>query len=58
VGIAFESLQRVNWAAVGSSGGGGLETVPDIVTLAKGYPNFTAIKMHCPLPWLQPLVTL
>ncbi len=41
--IAFESLKRVNWAAVGSSGGGGLKTVPDIVTLAKAYPNFTGI---------------
>jgi hypothetical protein len=41
--ISFESLQRVNWAAVGSSGGGGLKTVPDIVTLAKKYPNFTGI---------------
>lgn len=41
--ISFESMQRVNWAAVGSSGGGGLKTVPDIVTLAKKYPNFTGI---------------
>jgi hypothetical protein len=41
--IAFESLSRVNWAAVGSSGGGGLRTVPDIVTLAKSYPNFTGV---------------
>lgn len=39
--IAFEPMKRVNWAAVGSSGGGGLKTVPDIVTLAKSYPNFT-----------------
>jgi hypothetical protein len=41
--IAFESMNRVNWAAVGSSGGGGLTLVPDIVTLAKEYPNFTGI---------------
>ncbi len=41
--IAFESMKRVNWAAVGSSGGGGLKTVSDIVTLAKSYPNFTGI---------------
>jgi hypothetical protein len=41
--ISFESLKRVNWSAVGSSGGGGLKTVPDIVTLAKKYPNFTGI---------------
>jgi hypothetical protein len=41
--ISFESMKRVNWAAVGSSGGGGLKTVPDIVTLAKAYPNFTGI---------------
>ena len=41
--ISFESMKRVNWAAVGSSGGGGLKTVPDIVTLAKKYPNFTGI---------------
>jgi hypothetical protein len=26
--ISFESMKRVNWAAVGSSGGGGLKTVP------------------------------
>lgn len=41
--IAFEPMKRVNWAAVGSSGGGGLKTVPDIATLAKKYPNFTGI---------------
>lgn len=41
--ISFESMKGVNWAAVGSSGGGGLKTVPDIVTLAKAYPNFTGI---------------
>jgi hypothetical protein len=41
--ISFESMKRVNWAAVGSSGGGGLKTVPDIVTIAKGYPNLTGI---------------
>ncbi len=41
--ISFESMQRVNWAAVGSSGGGGLKTLPDIVTSAKRYPNFTGI---------------
>jgi hypothetical protein len=41
--ISFESMQKVNWAAVGSSGGGGLKTLPDILTLAKAYPNFTGI---------------
>ncbi len=41
--ISFESMQRVNWAAVGSSGGGGLKLVSDIVTLAKRYPNFSGI---------------
>lgn len=41
--ISFESMQKVNWAAVGSSGGGGLKTLPDIMTLAKRYPNFTGI---------------
>ena len=41
--ISFEPLKRVQWAAVGSSGLGGLAAVPDIVTLAKGYPNFTGI---------------
>lgn len=41
--ISFESMQRVNWAAVGSSGGGGLKTVPDIVSIAKSYPNLTGI---------------
>jgi hypothetical protein len=41
--ISFESMKRVNWSAVGSSGGGGLQTVPDIVSIAKSYPNFTGI---------------
>ncbi len=41
--ISFEPLKRVQWAAVGSGGLGGLAEVPDIVTLAKGYPNFTGI---------------
>jgi hypothetical protein len=41
--ISFESMQRVNWAAVGSSGGGGLKTVPDIVTLGKKFPNVTGV---------------
>jgi hypothetical protein len=41
--IAFEPMQRVNWSAVGSSGSGGLRTVPDIVTVAKKYPNITGI---------------
>lgn len=41
--ISFEPLQRVQWAAVGSGGRGGLSEVPDIVTLAKKYPNFTGI---------------
>lgn len=41
--ICFESLKRVNWSAVGSSGGGGLKTVPDIVSIARSYPNFTGI---------------
>jgi hypothetical protein len=36
-------MKHVNWAAVGSSGGGGLKTVPDIVQVAKGYPNITGI---------------
>jgi hypothetical protein len=39
--ISFEPLKRVQWAAVGSGGLGGLAEVPDIVTLAKVYPNFT-----------------
>ena len=37
--ISFQSLKRVQWAAVGSGGLGGLAEVPDIVTLAKDYPN-------------------
>lgn len=41
--ISFEPLKRVQWAAVGSSGRGGLGEVPDIVTLAKKYPNFSGI---------------
>ena len=41
--ISFESMKHVSWAAVGSSGGGGLKTVPDIVSVAKGYPNITGI---------------
>lgn len=41
--ISFEPLKRVQWAAVGSGGRGGLREVPDIVTLAKSYPNFTGI---------------
>jgi hypothetical protein len=41
--ISFESLKRVSWSAVGSSGSGGLKTLPDIVTIAKSYPNFTGI---------------
>jgi len=41
--ISFEPLKRVQWAAVGSSGLGGLAEVPDIVTLAKKYPNHTGI---------------
>jgi hypothetical protein len=41
--ISFESLKRVNWSAVGSSGGGGLKTVPDIVSIARAYPNFAGI---------------
>lgn len=41
--ISFEPLKRVQWAAVGSSGRGGLKEVPEIVTLAKNYPNFTGI---------------
>jgi hypothetical protein len=41
--IAFESMRQVNWSAVGSSGSGGLRTVPDIVTIAKKYPNITGI---------------
>lgn len=41
--ISFESMKQVNWAAVGSSGGGGLKTVPDIVQIAKRYPNFTGV---------------
>jgi hypothetical protein len=41
--ISFESMQRVSWAAVGSSGGGGLKTVPDIVSIAKSSPHLTGI---------------
>lgn len=41
--ISFEPLERVLWAAVGSSGRGGLGEVPDIVTLAKRYPNIKGI---------------
>ena len=41
--ISFESLKKVSWSAVGSSGGGGLKTLPDIVSLAKTYPNFTGV---------------
>ena len=41
--ISFQSLKRVQWAAVGSGGLGGLAEVPDIVTLAKDYPNITSI---------------
>jgi hypothetical protein len=41
--ISFESLKKVSWSAVGSSGGGGLKTVPDIVSIAKSYPNLTGI---------------
>jgi hypothetical protein len=41
--ISFESLKKVSWSAVGSSGGGGLKAVPDIVSVAKSYPNFTGI---------------
>lgn len=41
--ISFESLKRVNWSAVGSGGGGGLKTVPDIVSIAKSYSNLTGI---------------
>lgn len=41
--ISFESLKRVSWSAVGSSGGGGLKTVPDIVSIAKSYPNVNGI---------------
>jgi hypothetical protein len=41
--ISFESMQQVKWSAVGSSGGGGLKTLPDILTLAKRYPNVTGI---------------
>lgn len=41
--ISFEPLKRVQWAAVGSGGLGGLAEVPDIVTLAKSYPNLTGI---------------
>ena len=41
--ISFEPLKRVQWAAVGSGGRGGMAEVPDIVTLAKKYPNFTGI---------------
>ena len=41
--ISFESLKKVSWSAVGSSGGGGLKTLPDIVSIAKSYPNFTGI---------------
>jgi len=41
--ISFESMKSVNWAAVGSSGGGGLNTMPDIVSLAKSYRNFNGV---------------
>jgi hypothetical protein len=41
--ISFQSLKRVQRAAVGSGGLGGLAEVPDIVTLAKDYPNITSI---------------
>jgi hypothetical protein len=41
--ISFQSLKRGQWAAVGSGGLGGLAEVPDIVTLAKDYPNITSI---------------
>ena len=41
--ISFESLKKVSWSAVGSSGGGGLKTLPDIVSLAKGYGAATAL---------------
>jgi hypothetical protein len=41
--ISFQSLKRVQWAAVGSGGLGGLAEVPDIVTLAKDYLNITSI---------------
>ena len=41
--ISFESLQKVSWSAVGSSGSGGLKTLPDIVSIAKSYRNFTGI---------------
>ena len=43
--ISFESLKRVNWSAVGSSGGGGLKTVPDIVSIARAYPQ---LRGHLP----------
>lgn len=41
--ISFESLKKVSWSAVGSGGVGGLKTVPDIVSIAKSYPNLTGI---------------
>lgn len=41
--ISFESLKKVSWSAVGSSGSGGLKTLPDIISIAKSYSNFTGI---------------
>lgn len=41
--ISFESLKKVSWSAVGSSGSGGLKTLPDIVSIARTYPNLTGV---------------
>ena len=41
--ISFESLKKVSWSAVGSSGSGGLKTLPDIVSMAKTYPHVTSV---------------
>lgn len=41
--ISFEPLERVLWAAVGSSGRGGLAELPDIVALARQHPNLAGV---------------
>jgi hypothetical protein len=41
--ISFESLKKVSWSAVGSSGSGGLKTLPDIVSIARSYPQVTSV---------------
>ena len=41
--ISFQPLDRVIWSVVGGGGKGGMHELPDVINLAKSFPNFSGI---------------